>query len=105
MDTALTMVKTGGVVFNVAIHEEPLLMNPNNSSFTEAKLRWGICDTNEDFDIVLKALSDGRVPAEAMITSVVPLEKGAQRGFLDLIKNKAEHVKILIQPSTFGDRL
>jgi (R,R)-butanediol dehydrogenase / meso-butanediol dehydrogenase / diacetyl reductase len=105
MDTALTVVKPGGVVFNVAIHEKPLLINPNSFSFTEVKLMGGICYTNEDFEDVLKALADGTVPAEAMITSVVPLEKAVQGGFLELINNKAEHVKILIQPSNFVARL
>jgi (R,R)-butanediol dehydrogenase/meso-butanediol dehydrogenase/diacetyl reductase len=105
MDTALTVVKPGGVVFNVAIHEKPLLINPNSFSFTEVKLMGGICYTNEDFEDVLKVLASGSIPAEDMITSVVPLEKVVQGGFLELINNKAEHVKILIQPSKFVARL
>jgi (R,R)-butanediol dehydrogenase/meso-butanediol dehydrogenase/diacetyl reductase len=105
MDTALTVVKPGGVVFNVEIHEKPLLINPNSFSFTEVKLMGGICYTNEDFEDVLKVLASGSIPAEDMITSVVPLEKVVQGGFLELINNKAEHVKILIQPSKFVARL
>jgi (R,R)-butanediol dehydrogenase / meso-butanediol dehydrogenase / diacetyl reductase len=104
-DTALTVVKPGGVVFNVAIHEKPLLINPNSFSFTEVKLMGGICYTNEDFEDVLNALASGKLQAEDMITSVVPLEKVVQGGFLELINNKAEHVKILIQPSKFVARL
>ncbi|KAE9371972.1 GroES-like protein [Stipitochalara longipes BDJ] len=105
LDTALAVVKPGGVVFNVAIHEKPLLINPNSFSFTEIKLMGGICYTNEDFKDVLEILASGKIRAEDMITSIVPLEKAVQGGFLELINNKAEHVKILIQPSKFTARL
>lgn len=74
MDTALLAVKPGGVVFNVAIHEKPLLINPNSFSFKEVKLIGGICYTNDDFDDVLKILATKSAAAEAMITSIVPLE-------------------------------
>jgi len=105
LDTALMVVKPGGVVFNVAIHEKPLLINPNSFSFTEVKLMGGICYTNEDFEDVLEALATGTVAAEDMITSIVSLEDVVQGGFLELINNKAQHVKILIQPSKSADLL
>jgi (R,R)-butanediol dehydrogenase / meso-butanediol dehydrogenase / diacetyl reductase len=103
LDTALLVVKPGGVVFNVAIHEKPLFINPNSFSFKEVKLMGGICYTNEDFEDVLQAVASGKLAAGDMITSIVPLEKVVQGGFLELINNKAEHVKILIQPSKSAD--
>jgi (R,R)-butanediol dehydrogenase / meso-butanediol dehydrogenase / diacetyl reductase len=105
LDTALMVVKPGGVVFNVAIHEKPLLLNPNSFSLKEVKLMGGICYTHEDFVNVLEVLASGKFRAEDMITSVVPLEKAIESGFLELINNKAEHVKILIQPSKYVARL
>jgi (R,R)-butanediol dehydrogenase/meso-butanediol dehydrogenase/diacetyl reductase len=100
LDTALLVVKPGGVVFNVAIHENPLLINPNSFSLREVKLMGGICYTNEDFEDVLQTLATGKMAAEDMITSIVRLEEAVQGGFLELINNKANHVKLLIQPST-----
>jgi (R,R)-butanediol dehydrogenase / meso-butanediol dehydrogenase / diacetyl reductase len=47
---------------------------------------------------VLKVLAEGKIPAEQLITSVVPLSDVLQGGFMELINNKAQHVKILIQP-------
>jgi (R,R)-butanediol dehydrogenase/meso-butanediol dehydrogenase/diacetyl reductase len=101
LDTALSVAKPGGVVFNVAIHEKPLLISPNSFSFKEVTLKGGICYTNEDFEDVLEAFATRKLDAEDMITSIVPLEEVVQGGFLELINNKAKHVKILIQPSMY----
>ncbi|KIW62215.1 chlorophyll synthesis pathway protein BchC [Phialophora macrospora] len=99
LDSAIAVVKPGGVVFNVAIHEKPLSVNPNDFAFQEKKFMGGICYTNEDFVIALEAIRSGAVPADDFITSVVPLKDIVQGGFLELINNKERHVKILIQPT------
>ena len=102
LDTAIAVVRPGGVVFNVAIHEKPLSVNLNDFAFLEKKFMGGICYTNEDFVIALEAIKSGAVPADEMVTSVVPLENIVQGGFMELIHNKGNHVKILIQPSING---
>lgn len=99
LDTAIAVVKPGGVVFNVAIHEKPLLLNLNDLTLSEKKLMGGMCYTNEDFQAVLEALATGTIKAEDLVTSVVPLEKAVEGGFMELINNKAQHIKILIQPA------
>ncbi|KAL1970763.1 hypothetical protein VTN77DRAFT_2597 [Rasamsonia byssochlamydoides] len=98
LDTAIASVKTGGTIFNVAIHEKPLQLNLNNIVCAEKKLLGGMCYTQEDFVGVLQALDKGTIPAEEMITSIVPLSNAVEGGFMELINNKAAHVKILIQP-------
>ncbi|KAJ5612715.1 GroES-like protein [Penicillium lagena] len=98
LDTAIASIRPGGTVFNVAIHEKPLQLNLNNLACFEKRLIGGICYTMEDFVGVLKALESGEVPAEKMITSIVPLSEVVEKGFLELIHNKEAHVKILIQP-------
>ncbi|KAJ5855250.1 hypothetical protein N7455_009198 [Penicillium solitum] len=98
LDAAIASIRPGGTVFNVAIHEKPLHLNLNDLTFFEKKLIGGICYTTEDFAEVIRALESGSIPAQEMITSIVPLEKVVQMGFLELINNKAAHVKILIQP-------
>jgi len=104
LDTAIDVVKPGGIIFNVAIHEKPLQINPNSFTFKEAKLMGGLCYTNEDFEDVLNELASGKLPAAGdMITSIVPLTNAVDGAFLELINNKAKHVKILIQPSQILD--
>jgi (R,R)-butanediol dehydrogenase/meso-butanediol dehydrogenase/diacetyl reductase len=98
LDSAIASTKIGGTIFNVAIHEKPLQLHLNDLVMTEKKLMGGICYTREDFIAVIEALDKGNIPAEEMITSVIPLSQAIESGFLELINNKAAHVKILIQP-------
>ncbi|KAH8425402.1 2,3-butanediol dehydrogenase [Aspergillus melleus] len=101
LDTAIAAIRPGGTVFNVAIHERPLQLNLNKLVCFEKRLIGGICYTRDDFAGVLQALVSGKVPAQDMITSIVPLSEVVQRGFLELINHKAAHVKILVEPSRF----
>lgn len=98
LDLSIASVRTGGTIFNVAIHEKPLLLNLNDLAIKEKKLMGGICYTNKDFEAVLKIMAEGKIDVEQMITSVVPLSNIVKGGFGELIDNKAAHVKILIQP-------
>jgi len=105
LDAAIASVRPGGTIFNVAIHEKPLLLNLNLLAQKEKSLKAGICYTSEDFHAVLKVLAEGKIPAEDLITSVVPLSSVLEGGFMELINNKSEHVKILIQPDLVQSRL
>lgn len=100
LDTGLAAVRPGGTFFNVAIHEKPLQLNLNDIATLEKKLMGGICYTNEDFRHVLDAMASGKIPFEQMVTAVVPLSNIIEGGFGELINNKADHVKILIQPNS-----
>ncbi|KAL2833902.1 chaperonin 10-like protein [Aspergillus cavernicola] len=99
LDTVLAAVRPGGTIFNVAIHEKPLVLNLNDVTLTEKRLTGGICYTDIDFRGLIQALESGDVPAESLITSVAKLEDVIEKGLLELIRNKAAHVKILIQPN------
>ncbi|CAG7935847.1 unnamed protein product [Penicillium olsonii] len=98
LDLSISSVKPGGTVFNVAIHKKPLSLNLNDLTMKEKKLTGGICYFQEDFDVVLGMLADGRLDAEQMITSIVPLSKAVVGGFDELVHNRAAHIKILIKP-------
>ena len=98
LDLAIAGVRAGGTIFNVAIHEKPLLLNLNDLATKEKKLMGGISYTNKDFEAVLRTIASGKIDVEQMVTSVVPLSNVVDGGFGELINNKAAHVKILIQP-------
>lgn len=97
LDTAIAAVMPGGVIFNVAVHEKRLQVNINDLVLTEKKMTGGISYTSEDFQGVMELLASQVIPAEKMISSVVPLANIIEGGFHELINNKTKHVKILIQ--------
>ena len=97
LDTAIACVRPAGTIFNVAIHEKPLSLNMNDLTLTEKKLTGGICYTREDFEGASQLVAANMQEAEKMITSVVSLDDIVAGGFLELINNKAKHIKILIK--------
>ncbi|KAF2687385.1 GroES-like protein [Lentithecium fluviatile CBS 122367] len=99
LDTAIAATRAGGTIFNVAIHEKPLLINPNALTLTEKKYMGGLCYTSEDFAVVVEALASGKLRAEEMITAVVPLRNAIEGAFEELINNKDNHIKIIVHPN------
>ncbi|CAG8938056.1 unnamed protein product [Penicillium salamii] len=98
LDLCISKVKPGGVIFNVAIHKKPLSLNLNDLAMKEKKLTGGICYFQEDFDVIIALLAEGKLDAEQMITSIVPLSKVVEEGFEELVHNREAHIKILIKP-------
>ncbi|KAE8143816.1 chaperonin 10-like protein [Aspergillus pseudotamarii] len=98
LDLSIASVKPGGVIFNVAIHKKPLSLNLNDLAMKEKKLTGGISYFQEDFDVVIGMLAEGKLEAEQMITSIIPLSEVVKGGFEELVHNREAHIKILIKP-------
>ncbi|CAO2656678.1 Nn.00g054810.m01.CDS01 [Neocucurbitaria sp. VM-36] len=99
LDTAIAATRAGGTIFNVAIHEKPLLINPNALTLAEKKYMGGLCYTSQDFTTVVEALASGKLRADEMITAVVPLSNAIEGAFDELINNKDGHIKIIVHPN------
>lgn len=52
--------------------------------------------THGDFEEVIEAISTGKMNPEGMITKKIPMDKVTDQGFNTLIKDKDNHVKILV---------
>ncbi|KAH6867522.1 chaperonin 10-like protein [Thelonectria olida] len=98
LDLSIASVKAGGVIFNVAIHKKALILNVNDLGLKEKRLLGGICYFQEDFDVVIGMLAEGKLDAEQMITSIVPLSNIVKGAFEELVHNREAHIKILIKP-------
>lgn len=98
LDLSISSVKPGGVIFNIAIHKKPLSLNLNDLGMKEKCLTGGICYFQEDFDVVIGLLAEGKLDVEQMVTSIVPLSKAVEGGFEELVHNREAHIKILIKP-------
>ncbi|KIW32583.1 uncharacterized protein PV07_04113 [Cladophialophora immunda] len=100
LDAALASTRPGGTICNVAIRHGPVKVDLNELIYREKRIVGGICYTTQDFKDVIAAMGQGEIPFEAMITSIVPLEDAHVGGILELIKNKSNHLKILISPQS-----
>lgn len=97
LDTAIACTKPGGAIFNVAIHEKPISINMNLLTLSEKRLLAGNAYTAEDFERVVELLTNRSSELEHFITAVVPLENAVEGAFLEVINNKSNHNKILVE--------
>lgn len=97
LDTAIACVKPGGTIFNVAVHEKPVTINMNLLTMKEKRLLSGNAYTSEDVNKVVDILRTKGSELESFITAVVPLEKAVEGAFEELVKNRSQHNKILVQ--------
>ncbi|KAG9736497.1 hypothetical protein KCU73_g10230, partial [Aureobasidium melanogenum] len=70
---------------------------PNQFVFREKTYKGVATYVLGDFDEVLQAISSGRMKPEKMITKKVELKDVIEEGFLTLLKDKDNHVKVLIK--------
>lgn len=94
---AIRSVKAGGRVVNVAIWGHPASVEMNDLVMGEVQVIGSLayCDDHAD---TIALLADGTVDATPFITGRIGLDDLVDRGFRELIDNKAEHVKILVHP-------
>ena len=96
LETACKAIMTRGTVVNVAIWEERVPFNPTWLVLREANYMGVIGYQLKDFQEVVQALDDGRLKPAKMITSKIQLDNVVEDGIRALIRDKDQHVKILV---------
>ena len=96
LETACNVVKSRGTVINVAIWEKSVPFNPNWLVFREASYKAVLGYQKKDFQGVIRAIGEGKIKPQSMITSRIRMQRLVDDGYWALIKNKDEHVKILV---------
>ncbi|ODV58169.1 2,3-butanediol dehydrogenase [Ascoidea rubescens DSM 1968] len=103
-NTGLAALKPRGTLVNLAIWpHKPIDFYPMAMTSGEKRITGSMCYTIEDFEGIIDCMAKGKMPIEHLrefITKKVPIEDGVEGGFIDLIKNKDIHIKILISPMT-----
>jgi (R,R)-butanediol dehydrogenase/meso-butanediol dehydrogenase/diacetyl reductase len=94
---AIKAVKAGGRVVNVAIWGHPATVQMNDLVMGEVDVIGSLAYCGDHPDTIT-LLADGTVDARPFITAKIGLDDLVERGFRELIDNKAEHVKILVHP-------
>ncbi|MBI3198343.1 MAG: hypothetical protein HYZ40_12730 [Rhodospirillales bacterium] len=75
---------------------EPDTIEPMFAIFKELNLQFVLGYTPEEFARSLRLLADGKVDAEALITSKVGLD--GVKGAFEALANPERHTKILVEP-------
>lgn len=94
---AIRSVKAGGRVVNVAIWGHPAAVEMNDLVMGEVQVVGSLAYCGDHPDTI-GLLADGTIDATPFITGRIGLDDLVERGFRELIDNKAEHVKILVHP-------
>lgn len=95
-ETACKAIKARGTVVNVAIWEKAVTFNPNSLVFNEGKYLAVLGYQRKDFEEVIRAIADGRLKPNRMITRKIALDDLVEKGIMALVKEKDKHVKILV---------
>ncbi|HSX66224.1 2,3-butanediol dehydrogenase [Nocardioides sp.] len=96
--SAIRSTRVGGTVVNLAIwgHEASVAMN--DLVFREVNVVGSLAYCNDHPDTI-RLIQDGKVEPHQFITGRIGLDDIVEKGFEELIANKEENVKILVQPS------
>lgn len=106
-DTALKVTTFRGTSVNLAIWgDKPIDYHPMDITLQEKKLTGSIGYTVQDFQGVVDAIHEGRIPmsdCKHLITGKQKLENGWEKGFLELMNHKESNIKILLTPNSNGE--
>jgi len=98
-ETAVNSVKKAGRVVVTSIWEEPVKFHLNNLVLSEKEIIGTLAYNKGVFPAVISLVEDGRIDAPQMITKEIELEDVVGGAFDELIANKDQHIKILVNPA------
>ena len=97
---ALAATRKDGTVVQIAIHGRPVSLHPAlELTIPARRLIGSLGYTPRDYEHVIGLMAAGKLPAERLITSVIPLEDLIELGMDDLVRPDTRNVKILVKPS------
>ncbi|KAL5355745.1 chaperonin 10-like protein [Aspergillus floccosus] len=95
-DTAMNGIRVRGTVTIVSLWEEkPVIDAFDVVSYEKHVVGAAICDEG-DFEAVIEAIAAGKISPQAMITGKIRMEDVVEKGFEALVRERDQHVKILI---------
>ncbi|OIQ51924.1 Sorbitol dehydrogenase [Pseudodesulfovibrio hydrargyri] len=94
---AVDIIRNAGRAVIVGIFEEASEFNFFSLSGTDKRAIGTLAYTLDDFIGVSALLASGALKAEPLITGRIGLEDIVEKGFLELINNKDENIKILVR--------
>jgi (R,R)-butanediol dehydrogenase/meso-butanediol dehydrogenase/diacetyl reductase len=94
---AVDLARVGGRVVLVGIFEKASQIHFNNLVFFEKEIIGSLAYYGE-FEPAITLVSDGRITLEPLITAKIELKDIVEKGFEELLRNRQQHIKILVSP-------
>lgn len=94
---ALELVRPRGTAVAVGVLEEPVPVNQLLLILKEALVRGAFAYQREDFARAIELLDGGGMPADELVTEVIPLGD-AQAMFEELVRPGTDQLKVLLKP-------
>lgn len=95
---AVDVIRNNGKAVIVGIFEEPSSFNFFSLSGTDKVVIGTLAYTIDDFQGVAKLLANGQLQAKPLITGRIKLDDIVEKGFEELVNNKATNIKIIVSP-------
>ena len=97
LNLCIEAVRPAGTVVQTALHIRPASIRAEALALKDLSLVGTWCYPVQDFPRIAGLVASGRLPAERVISSVVPLESAGPDGFERLITRGTGEVKVLIE--------
>ena len=95
---AVDVLRNTGTAIIVGIFEEPSAFNFFSLSGTDKKIMGTLAYTIDDVKGLAALRAKGAIKAENLITGKIALRDIMEKGFMELINNKDDNIKILVRP-------
>ena len=96
---AIDVIRNNGKAVIVGIFEEPSSFNFFSLSGTDKMVIGTLAYTIDDFKGVANLLASGQLKAKPLITGRIKLQDIVEKGFDELVNNKATNIKIIVSPT------
>lgn len=96
---AVDVIRNHGKAIIVGIFEEPSSFNFFSLSGTDKEVIGTLAYTIDDFQGVTNLLASGQLKVDSLITGRIQLEDIVEKGFDELVNNKATNIKIIVSPT------
>ncbi|MGD9949494.1 MAG: 2,3-butanediol dehydrogenase, partial [Desulfobulbus sp.] len=96
---AVNIIRNHGKAVVVGIFEEPSSFNFFSLSGTDKIVIGTLAYTIDDFQGVANLLASGQLKATPLITGRIQLQDIVEKGFDELVNNKATNIKIIVSPT------
>lgn len=100
-EVAHKALRAHGTLTNVAVWHQLVDINPMAFTLKEKNITGSMAHELADFKQIIQAFENGLISpkeVESLITGVVPLKEGIEKGFDELLNHREKHIKILLTP-------